>query len=83
MHEADEPDLVSDFLDADVLTGEGSIEIGLASADARVPSLSHRDSAIMERIFVVTEAARGRACYIGDNRRKLGYAVWGAVKRVH
>jgi hypothetical protein len=83
LHEADEPDLVADFLDANVPTGEGRSEINLASADARVPALSHRDSAIMEGIFEVTEAARGRACYIGDNRRKLGNAVWDSVKMVH
>jgi hypothetical protein len=33
VHEADEPDFVSDLLDADVLTGEDLAEIDLAAAD--------------------------------------------------
>ena len=83
MHEADRPNHVADFLNADVLTGGSSSEIELASANSRVPALSHRDTAIMKGIFEVVEATRDRACYIGDKRRKLGNAVWIAVKRVH
>jgi hypothetical protein len=83
LHEADELDSVADFLDADVLTGQGSTEIDLASADARVPASSHRGCAIMKGIFQVAEAASGRACDIGDNLRKLGNAAWDVVKRVH
>jgi hypothetical protein len=57
VHETDQPDAVSHFPDPDALTGEGRTEIDLASADARVTALSHRDCAIMERIFGVTEVA--------------------------
>jgi hypothetical protein len=37
VHEADQPDVIGDFADADVLTGEHATEIDLAAAKAQAP----------------------------------------------
>ena len=39
MHEADEPDALSDFPDADALTGEDGAEIDFATPEAQVTAL--------------------------------------------
>ena len=41
MHEADQPDVVGDFSDADVLSGEHDAEIGLAAAEASASAAGH------------------------------------------
>jgi hypothetical protein len=59
VHEADEPDAVSDFPDTDALTGEGGTEIDFARAEAQAAALRDRDGAIVEGIVELWQAGVG------------------------
>lgn len=56
MHEADQPDVIGDFPDSDILTGEDGAEVDLASAEARSAALRDGDSAVVQRVL------QGRQC---------------------
>ncbi len=51
MHEADQPDVISDFADADVLTSEHATEIDLALAEAEAAALGDGHGEIVEGVF--------------------------------
>jgi hypothetical protein len=51
VHEADQPDVIGDFADADVLTSEHATEIDLAPAKAQAAALGHGDGHIVERVM--------------------------------
>jgi hypothetical protein len=51
VHKANQPNVISDFAHADVLTGEHATEIDLAPAEAQTPTLGHGDSHIVERVM--------------------------------
>ena len=57
LHEADQPDFIADFLDADVLTRQRGSEIDFAVADAYAASVGDGNCAVVERIAQITEAA--------------------------
>ena len=50
-HEADEPDSVLDFADADSLSGEGLGEIDFLSVKADAPATGDQDGAIVKRVM--------------------------------
>ena len=56
MHEADQPDALGDFPEADVLAGEDCAEVDLAAPEAQAAALSDRESAIVERILQLRQA---------------------------
>jgi hypothetical protein len=47
VHEADKPDLVSDFPNTDILTGEHRAEVDFAEPDADPPALGNPDGAVI------------------------------------
>ena len=51
LHETDEPDLLGDFFDADVLAGEDLTQVDLATADTDAAAGGDGDRAIVEGIF--------------------------------
>lgn len=51
MHEADEPDLVSDFSYPHALAREDDTQVDFAPPDAHPSTLSHPQGAVMERIL--------------------------------
>ena len=57
MHEGYEPDSIADFLDPDVLTGEGLAEVDLALAEANAPAVSDGHGSIVEGILEDAQAA--------------------------
>lgn len=59
VHEGHHPDLLADFRDADVLTGEYGAEIDLTPTDADPAALSDRDGAVVEGVFQVADAVVG------------------------
>jgi len=50
VHEADQPDVISDFPNADGLAGKDLAEIDLASTEAQPPALRDDDGAIVEGV---------------------------------
>jgi len=59
VHEADEPDVLGDFSNADVLSGEGAAEIDFPFAEAESPTLSDGDGAIVQGIVEFGQAVIG------------------------
>ena len=59
LHEADEPDVVADLLDTDVLPGEHGAEVDLLLVEANAPAARHRDGFVVERIVELTQAPIG------------------------
>lgn len=57
VHEADQPDLVGDLFDADVLTGEHLAEVDLVPAEADTAAAGDGDGAIVEGVVDRVEAA--------------------------
>jgi hypothetical protein len=58
-HEGDQPDLVTDLLDANILAGKDTAEVDFAPADADTTTGGDRDSSIVEGIFQLADAAVG------------------------
>ena len=56
-HEADEPNLVADLLDADALTGEDGAEIDLLPIEADASACGHGDGSVVERVIEVWQAS--------------------------
>ena len=54
VHKADEPDLVSDLPDADVLTGEDGAEVDLEAVHADATAARNGDGAIVERVVQIS-----------------------------
>ena len=80
LHEADQPDLVADLLDADVLTGEDSTEVYLALANAEAPATRDGDGPVVERVRQLADPAIGtwrRAVELGGilHRERLVRSV--------
>ena len=59
MHEADEPDVVSDFTHPDGLSGKDLTEIDLASTEAQSAALSHGDGHVVEGVVQLRQADVG------------------------
>ena len=59
MHEADQPDVIGNLPDSNVVTGEDGAEIDLASAKAQPPALCDGDGLIMQRVLQRWEPAIG------------------------
>ena len=53
LHKADEPHLLGDLLDADVLAGEDGAEIDFATTDADAAAVADGDGSIVEGVFEV------------------------------
>ena len=51
MHEADKPDLVSDFSDADILATKYSAQVDLAVTHTDPATLGYLDGPIVKRVF--------------------------------
>ena len=51
MHEADKPDLVSDFSDADILATEHGAQVDLAVTHTDPATLGYLDGPIVKRVF--------------------------------
>jgi len=56
VHEADEPNAVADFLDAEFLTGEHGRDIDLFSVHADASTGGDKDVAVVERIVDLWQA---------------------------
>jgi hypothetical protein len=50
VHEADEPDVVIDLFDSDIVTREDTAEVDFAAVEADAAALSDCQSAIVERV---------------------------------
>jgi len=59
VHEAHQPNVFRDLLDAYVLTGEDAAEVDLATVEADAPAAGHSDGAIVEGIFQIAQALVG------------------------
>ena len=55
VHKGYQPDLLCDFLDADILSGEDLTEIYLTPPDADAPALRDGDGAVVQGIFKLAE----------------------------
>jgi hypothetical protein len=53
MHEADQPDFVSDLFDADILTGKNLAQVDLTPSDADPATGSDGDGAIVKRVLQI------------------------------
>ena len=62
VHKADQPDLLRDFLDADILSGEDLAQIDLTPLEADASARCDGDGAIVEGVFQITQAGIV-ACY--------------------
>ena len=51
LHEADKPDLVSNFSDADILAGKHDTQVDLASANAESATLGYPDCPVVKRVL--------------------------------
>src|SRR5258705_7781463 len=56
VHEADEPDVVSDFSHANVLSREDLTEVDFAPSEAQAAALGHGDGHVMERVMQLRES---------------------------
>ena len=59
VHEADEPNLLADLLDADALAGEDGAEIDLAAIEADAPACGHGGGPVVERVIELRQASVG------------------------
>ncbi len=59
LHEADEPDLVGDLLDADLLASEDRAEVYFLSSKADTTALGDGDGHVVEGVFEVRESTIG------------------------
>ncbi len=59
VHEADEPNLLADLLDADALAGEDGARIDLLPVEADAPACGHGDGPVVERIVDLGQASVG------------------------
>ena len=59
VHEADEPNLLADLLDADALAGEDGAEIDLLAIEADAPACGHGDGSVVEWVIEFRQAAVG------------------------
>ena len=59
LHEADQPDLVLDLLDADLLTGEDRAEVDLLPSEADSAAVRDSDGPVVEGVLEVRESAIG------------------------
>ncbi len=59
VHEADEPNLLADLLDADALAGEDGAEIDLLAIEADAPACGHGDGPVVEWVVDVGQACVG------------------------
>jgi hypothetical protein len=68
VHEADQPDVISDFSYPDALASKDLAEIDLASPEAQATALSHGDRHVVERIAELWEAGSGycRFCTVPE-----------------
>jgi hypothetical protein len=76
VHKTNQPDLLRDFLDADILSGEDLTEIYLTPPDADTPALRDGDGAIMQGIFEFAQAC------VRPRRRTVELAWDSAVQRL-
>ena len=53
MHEADQPDFVSDFFDANILTSKNLAQVDLTPSDANPATGGDGDGAIVKRVLQV------------------------------
>jgi hypothetical protein len=53
MHEADQPDFVSDLFDANILTSKNLAQVDLTPSDANPPAGGDGDGAIVKRVLQV------------------------------
>lgn len=58
VHEADEPDAIIDFLDAEALAGEHGRDADLFAMHADAPANCDEDVAIVDRVGEIGDAAR-------------------------
>jgi hypothetical protein len=61
IHEADEPNLLADLLDADELAGKDGAEIDLLTIEADSAACGDCDGLIVERVVEVGQASVGAA----------------------
>ncbi len=59
VHEADEPNLLADLLDADALAGEDGAEIDFLPIEADAPACGHGDGSVVERVIKFWQASVG------------------------
>ena len=59
VHKADQPDVVADLLDADVLPGEDAAEIDLLPVEADAAAARDGDGFVVERIVEFAQAPIG------------------------
>jgi hypothetical protein len=70
VHEADEPDVVSDFAHADVLSCKDLTQVDLSPSEAQTTALRDDDGEIVEGIFERRQAA------VGASRGLIAFVGW-------
>jgi hypothetical protein len=82
VHEAHQPDLLGNLLDADLLASEHVTQVDLAPRDADASAGGHGNRAIVERIFQITQA-RNRHEQRPDTagpRRPFEFIICGSIR---
>ena len=59
VHEADEPNVLADLLDADALAGEDGAEIDLLPIEADAPARGHGGGPVVEWVIEFPQASIG------------------------